>query len=292
MPELPGQLEKLKGFIQLLFTNKMAVAGVSIFAVFSIMAIFAPFLHTVDPKATGEVGSILLSPSWQFWLGTDDLGRDIWSQIVYGSRVSFTIGFIAAGITVSFGTLIGLIAGFYGGRLEEVLMRIVDFFMMLPELPLMIVLAAILGPSIWNIVFVVSIVSWPTTARVIRSQVLSVKERAFVEASRCIGASDSLLMVGEILPNVIPLMFAEAVLMVTEAIYAESVLAFLGLGDPTTVSWGMMLHFVFESGVMARVPNWVMPPVASICALILAFTFLGTAISDVLKPGYRETRGL
>ncbi len=286
------ELEKVKGFFQLLLTNKMGVVGLSIFALFAIVALFAPFLHTVDPSKTGAVENILLPPCHQFWLGTDDLARDIWSQVIFGSRVSLVIGFLAAALTVLVGTLIGLMAGFYGGRIEEVLMRIVDFFMMLPMLPLMIVLAAILGPSIWNVIFVVSIVSWPTTARVIRSQVLSLKERAFVEASRCIGASDSLLIFGEILPNVVPLMFAEAVLMVTEAIYAEAVLAFLGLGDPTTVSWGMILHFAFESGTMSRAPWWVVPPVACICTLILGFTFLGTAVSDVLKPGYREIRGL
>jgi len=286
------ELERVKGFFQLLLTNKMGLAGLSIFALFAIAALFAPFLHTVDPSKVGTVENILLSPCRQFWFGTDDLARDIWSQVIYGSRISLTIGFLTAALTIFVGSLVGLIAGFRGGKIEELLMRIVDFFMMLPELPLMIVLSAVLGPSIWNIIFVVSIVSWPSTARVIRSQVLSLKERAFIEASRCIGASDSLLIFGEIMPNVVPLMFAQAVLMVTWAIYAEAVLAFLGLGDPLTISWGMMLHFAFESGVMSRAPWWVVPPVASIVILILGFTFLGTAVSDVLKPGYRETRGL
>jgi peptide/nickel transport system permease protein len=202
------------------------------------------------------------------------------------------IGFMAGALSILIGSLIGLIAGFYGGRVEELLMRFVDFFMMLPELPLMIVLAAMLGPSIWNIILVVSIVNWPTTARVVRSQVLSLKERAFVEASRCIGASDGYLIFREILPNVIPIIFAQAVLMVTWAIYSESVLSFLGLGDPTTITWGMMLNFAFESGAMSRAIWWVLPPIASIVTLILGFTFFGTAVSDVLKPGYRESRGL
>ncbi|MBA7546696.1 Oligopeptide transport system permease protein OppC [subsurface metagenome] len=163
---------------------------------------------------------------------------------------------------------------------------------MLPTLPLMIVLAAMLGPSIWNIILVVGLIWWTTTARIVRSQVLSLKERAFVEASRCIGASNRLLIFGEILPNVIPIIFANTVLMVTWAIYAEAVLAFFGLGDPTTMSWGMILHFAFESGTMSRAPWWVGPPVACIVLLILGFTFLGTAVSDILKPGYRETRGM
>jgi len=285
------RLKKLREFFSLLVRNRMGLVGLAIIIFFLILALFAPFLRTVNPTKVGTSENILLPPSSQFWLGTDDLAKDVWSQIVYGSRISLTIGFLAAIITVFTGSLIGLIAGFYGGKIGEVLMRIVDFFMMLPMLPLMIVLAAVLGPNIWNIIFVISIVSWPTTARVIRSQVLSLKERTFIEAARCIGASDSLLMFGEILPNVVPIMFAESVLMVTEAIYAEAVLSFLGLGDPMSISWGMMLHFAFESGTMGKAFWWVLPPIACIVILIIGFTFLGTAITDVLEPGYKEAHG-
>jgi len=292
MTKLLHGLSSVKGFVMLLWTNKMGRFGLMIFAVFAVIAIFAPFLRTVDPNATGSCENMLVPPNAQFWFGTDDLARDIWSQLIYGSRISLLVGFTAATIAVAVGTTVGVTAGFYGGKIGEVLMRLVDFFMMLPRLPLMIILAAVLGPNIWNIIFVVAIVSWTTTARVVRSQVLSLKERAFVEASRCVGAGDSLLMFGEIFPNVVPIIFAQAVLVVTTAIYSEAVLAFLGLGDPTTVSWGMMLHFAFESGVMSRTPNWIAPPVASIVVLIIGFTFLGTAVSDVLKPGYKEMKGL
>ena len=282
---------KLIEFFQLLFGHPMGAVGVAIITLFLVMAFFAPFLGTVNPSASGDVDNLLLPPSSQFWFGTDDLARDIWSQTIYGSRISLTIGFVAALITVFSGTFVGLVAGYYGKILDEVLMRIVDFFMMLPELPLMIVLAAVLGPSMWNIILVVSLVSWPTTARVVRSQVLSLKERPFVESSRCIGASNFQLMFAEILPNVVPLMFAQAVLMVTEAIYAEAVLSFLGLGDPTGISWGMMLHSVFESGVIAESYWWVVPPIVSIVTLIVSFSLLGTAVSDILEPGYKEKKG-
>lgn len=282
---------KFKEFFQLLFGHPMGFAGLGIIIIFLAMAFFAPFLGTQDPAKTGEIENLLVPPSSQFWFGTDDLARDIWSQIIYGSRISLTIGFVAALITVLSGTLVGLVSGYYGKMTDEILMRIVDFFMMLPELPLMIVLAAVLGPSMWNIIMVVSLVSWPTTARVVRSQVLSLKERPFVESARCIGASNFQLMFSEILPNVIPLMFAQAVLMITEAIYAEAVLSFLGLGDPTSISWGMMLHYAFESGVIARAVWWVVPPIVSIVALIVSFSLLGTAISDVLEPGYKEKKG-
>ena len=284
--------EKIKDFIFLLIDHRMGKIGVAIIAFFLLLAFAAPLLHTVDPHQSGEAAEILIKPNVHFWFGSDDLGRDVWSQVIYGSRISLLIGFITAFATIITGALVGIIAGFYGGIIEEILMRIVDFFMMLPALPLMIVLAAVLGPSIWNIIFVVSLISWPTTARVVRSQILSLKERPFIEASRCIGASNSLLMFGEILPNVIPILFAEAVIMITEAIYAEAVLSFLGLGDPVRMSWGSMLHFAFDSGVMARAPWWVLPPIVSIILLIVGFSFLGTAVSDILKPGYKETKGL
>jgi len=292
MSGLVTLLQRLKDYFKLLLTHKMGLVGVVVFVIFGIIAIFAPYLRTVDPIRTGLPVNVLTPPSSQFWFGTDHLGRDIWSQTIYGARIALLVGFTAAAATVCIGTLVGLTAGFFGGILDEVIMRIVDFFMMLPGLPLMIILAALLGPSVWNIILVISITYWPWTARVIRSQVLSIKERAFVEASRSIGASNRLLIFGEILPNVVPLMFAQAILLITEAIYAEAVLAFLGLGDPTTISWGMMLNFAFESGMMHRKIYWVVPPIASIVVLIISLTFLGTAVSDILKPGYREARGL
>jgi len=146
------------------------------------------------------------------------------------------------------------------------------------------------APSI-NRILVVSLVSWPTTARVVRSQVLSLKERPFVESSRCIGESNFQLMFAEILPNVVPLMFAQAVIMITEAIYAEAVLSFLGLGDPTSISWGMMINSVFESGVIAESYWWAIPPIVCIVTLIVSFSLLGTAVSDILEPGYKESKG-
>jgi peptide/nickel transport system permease protein len=285
-------LQDVRKFLKLLLTHRMGIVGIVVFVILGIICVFAPYLRTVNPMETGVIENILQPPSSQFWFGTDHLARDVWSQTIYGARIALLVGFVAAFFTVGIGTVVGLIAGYFGGIVEEVLMRITDFFMMLPYLPLMIVLTAVLGPSIWNIIFVVSIVYWPYTTRVIRSQVLSIKQRPFVEASRSVGASDSLLIFGEIMPNVVPLMFAEAVLMITSAIYSEAVLAFLGLGDPSTISWGMMLNFAFETGYIGRAPWWVIPPIICICATIIAFTFLGTAVSDIMKPGYRDARGL
>jgi peptide/nickel transport system permease protein len=291
MKKLLSLLKNVHQFFHLLLGHSMGRIGAILITIVLIAALFAPYLRTVDPQASGIREDILNAPSAKHWLGTDDLGRDVWSQIIFGSRVSLAIGLITAFVTVVTGTLIGLIAGYYGGLIEEVLARIIDFFMMLPVLPLMIILAAVLGPNLWNIILVISVVSWPTTARVVRSQVLSIKERPFVEAARCIGAGNVRLMFGEIMPNVLPLMFAQAVLMITYAIYDEAILAFLGLGDPTRVSWGSMLHFAFESGVMSRSPWWIGPPIASIIVLIVGFSLLGTAVTDVLTPQYKETKG-
>jgi peptide/nickel transport system permease protein len=292
MKKLLSLLKSMQQFFQLLVGHSMGRIGAILIALVLIAALFAPYLGTVDPQASGQREDILNAPSARHWLGTDDLGRDVWSQIIFGSRVSLAIGLITAFVTVVTGTLVGLIAGYYGGLIEEVLVRIVDFFMMLPVLPLMIILAAVLGPNLWNIILVISVVSWPTTARVVRSQVLSIKERPYVEAARCIGAGNVRLMFAEIMPNVLPLMFAQAVLMITYAIYDEAILAFLGLGDPTRISWGSMLHFAFESGVMARSPWWIGPPIASIIVLIVGFSLLGTAVTDVLTPQYKESKGL
>jgi peptide/nickel transport system permease protein len=291
MKKLLPFLKNVHQFFHLLLGHSMGRIGAILITFVLIAALFAPYLGTVDPQASGIREDILNAPSAKHWLGTDDLGRDVWSQIIFGSRVSLAIGLITAFVTVVTGTLIGLIAGYYGGLIEEVLARIIDFFMMLPVLPLMIILAAVLGPNLWNIILVISVVSWPTTARVVRSQVLSIKERPFVEAARCIGAGNVRLMFGEIMPNVLPLMFAQSVLMITYAIYDEAILAFLGLGDPTRVSWGSMLHFAFESGVMSRSPWWIGPPIASIIVLIVGFSLLGTAVTDVLTPQYKETKG-
>jgi len=292
MSGLLKALQSIKKLWKLVLTHRMGIAGVVVLAILIFVAIFAPYLRTVDPTKGGLPANILQPPSAQFWFGTDHLGRDIWSQTIYGARVSLTIGFITAIITVAIGTLVGLTGGYFGGRIDEVLMRVTDFFMMLPFIPLMIILALLLGRGMWKTIFVVAIKVWTTTARVIRSQVLSLKERPFVEASRSVGASDRLLIFGEIMPNTVPLIFAQAVLMVSWAIYAEAVLAFVGLGDPKTISWGMMLNFAFESGVMGRTPWWWIPPITCICLTIIAFTFLGTAVSDIMKPGYREARGL
>jgi len=279
--------KRLEEFFQRFRSNKMGMLGAAIVLFFTIMALFAPFIITHDPSEFGSIDEILLPPSPKYLLGTDNVGRDVFSQLVVGSRVSILIGLLAAGIATGIGSLIGLVSGFYGGKLDELLMRIVDMLMAIPRLALMLVLAAILGPSMWNIVLVIAILGWTSTSRVVRSQVLSVKERPFVEAARCIGASTPSLIFHEIMPNVVPIIFAQTIMMVSNAIYNEAVLSFLGLGDPLHISWGMMLNFAFTSGVMTTAWWWAIPPGLAIALLVLGFTFVGSALNEILNPKYR-----
>ena len=278
---------RFEEFLRSFLASKMGVIGAALVLLFVVMALFAPLLVTHDPYKLGSPEEVLLPPSSEFLLGTDNVGKDIYSQLVVGAKVSLLIGFLAAGIAAVIGSTVGLVSGYYGGIVDNLLMRIVDIFMAVPSLPVMIVLAAILGPSIWNIIIIIAVLGWPSTARIVRSQVLSIKERPFVEAARCIGASDLSLMFSEIMPNVIPVVSAQTIMMVANAIYNESVLSFLGLGDPLHISWGMMLHYAFSSGVMTTAWWWSIPPGLAIALLVLGFAFLGSALNEVLNPRFR-----
>jgi len=278
---------RFEEFLRSFLASKMGVIGAALVLLFVVMALFAPLLVTHDPYKLGSPEEVLLPPSSEFLLGTDNVGKDIYSQLVVGAKISLLIGFLAAGIAAIIGSTVGLVSGYYGGVVDNLLMRIVDIFMAIPSLPVMIVLAAILGPSIWNIIIIIAVLGWPSTARIVRSQVLSIKERPFVEAARCIGASDLSLMFSEIMPNVIPVVSAQTIMMVANAIYNESVLSFLGLGDPLHISWGMMLHYAFTSGVMTTAWWWSIPPGLAIALLVLGFAFLGSALNEVLNPRFR-----
>ncbi|MHA2371671.1 MAG: ABC transporter permease, partial [Candidatus Thorarchaeota archaeon] len=182
------------------------------------------------------------------YLGTTDKGADAWSQLVYGSRVSLMIGILATALSTVVGVIVGMTAGYFGGKMDEMLMRVVDFLLVIPGLPLMMVLAAFLGPTIDNIIIVISILGWTGTARLIRSQVMAEKNKAYVESARAIGASDTYIIYRHILPNVTPILFADITLGVVGAILSESGLAFLGLTDPSEPSWGRMLSDAQASG--------------------------------------------
>jgi peptide/nickel transport system permease protein len=231
------------------------------------------------------------SPSEFSPLGTDHLGRSIWAQFVWGSRISLLVGLAATVLAVGIGTIVGVVAGFFGGLPGGVLMRVTEWFLVIPFLPLAIVLAAVLGPSIRNIILVIGITSWPSTARLLRAQVLSLRERLYVDRSRALGATNRHLMGRHILPNVAPLILAATTLTVPVAILSETTLAFLGLGDPTRASWGKMLEEAFHAGAITREAWWYyLPPGLGIMAVVLAFTLCGQALEQILDPRLRERR--
>ncbi len=220
-------------------------------------------------------------------LGTDAQGRDIYSQLMWGSQIALTVGLLAAVGSIGIGTIIGLVAGYSGGRIDSVLMRFTDVILVLPGLPFLIILAAVLGPSIWNIIFVLTIIGWPGTARVIRSEVLSLKERPFIDSARVTGASNVRIMFKHLAPNVMPLAFLYMTLAVSGSILFEAALSFLGLGDVNTPSWGQMLQSVQTENVLAAW-WWLVPPGLAITFISLAFYLIGRAFEQIVNPRLRK----
>ncbi|HYN37536.1 MAG TPA: ABC transporter permease [Actinomycetota bacterium] len=270
--------------------NRFGAIGLSILVVFGLMAIFADVLVPAERlsviKATGEQ---LAPPTSGFPLGTDEAGRSILDLVIQGSQVSLFVGLLATIISMGIGSIVGITAGYYGRWVGATLMRFVDWFLVIPFLPLAIVLASLLGRSIWIIAFVIGVTTWAGTARLVRAQVLTLKERPYIERARALGASNLHLIRRHILPNVFPLIFANTVLVVAVAILAETTLSFLGLGDPFNVSWGTMLELAFERGSISLGAWWyLIPPGLCIVLVVLGFTMCGYALDEVLDPRLRS----
>ncbi len=282
------RFKKLKEFGRAVQKSKLAMTGTVILLFFIVVAIVGPVFIPFSTMEFGEVEDILLPPSAKHLLGTDDMGRDVLANLISGSRISLLVGAVATAISMIIGTSIGILAGYFGKGIDNLLMRFTDFFLVIPWLPLMMVLAAILGTNLWNIIFVIGITGWAGTARVVRAQTLSIKERQFVERTISIGAGSTHIMLRHILPNVFPLVFANTVLVAAVAIVSETTLSFLGLGDPTMASWGMMLHYAFEGGATAAGAYWYyLPPGICVVLVVLAFTLLGYAFDEILNPKLR-----
>jgi peptide/nickel transport system permease protein len=271
--------------------SKMGMAGLLILAFFVAVAVLAPLIanrEALNPTCPCT-GAPLQAPSVEFPFGTDDLGRSVFALTLWGSRVSLLVGFFATLISILIGAVVGIVAGYYGRWTETVLMRLTDWFLVIPFLPLAIVLASLLGRSLVIIIFVIGVTSWPSTARIVRAQVLSVKTRPYVERARALGASNWHLTTRHVLPNVGPIIFANTVLLVAIAILSETTLSFLGLGDPLSISWGTILEAAFNAGA-ASAGNWwwLVPPGVSIVLVVLAFTMCGYALDEVLNPRLRR----
>ena len=292
--------------MRLMKQNRLGFAGLIVLIGFVVMAVFAPWISTVPDPITytnwepnyptiGYMNPLppSLTPSEYTGLvhpfGTDYKGQDVYSLTMYGARASLIVGLVATVISVAMGTLIGLAAGYFGRISDEVLMRITDFFLTLPWFPLMIVLMTVLGQEFIWVIVVIGVTSWPSTARIVRAQVLTLKERQFIERAKAIGAGDGYIIRKHILPNTMPLIFANTVLLISIAIFSESFLDFFGLGDDSVISWGMMLESAYtQTAAATGAWWWIMAPGVAIVAMVLAFSLVGYALDDVLNPKLRK----
>lgn len=285
--------EKLSGIVESFRGNRMGQVGVAILLVFVLLGVFGPYLAPHDPTAINRAddGSALrlVEPSVTHPLGTTNLGRDVASQVIVGARVSLLIGFLAAFISVFIGVNIGLVSGYFGGWVDDGLMRLADIAYGLPFLPFVLVLVFLLGPSLWSIVVVISLILWRSTARVIRSQVLSHKQRPYVESARAIGASDVRIMYYHILPNVLPLAFLYGSFSVAWAVIAEASISFLGFGDPSMTSWGQMLFDAYTADAIRFAWWWVAPPGICIMLMVMSVFFIGRALEQLTNPELRHS---
>ena len=274
--------------------NVIGRIGLALLAIFALMAAASFVPQWIDPMYHPMTGvdpdiSYSTGPSWRHWLGTDFIGRDLFSQLLAGARIAFMVGITSALMSIVFGTTIGMIAGYAGSATDLLLMRLADMIMVMPTLLVVLMLSALFGQlNIWVIVLMIALFRWPGVARVIRSQTLSLRHRPFVEAARVAGASHLRILFRHILPNVMPLALLYMTFRVTSAIIIEAALAFLGFGDPGTVSWGMMLQWVWKTGHMFQAPYWLLPPGICISLITMAFYMTGRAMDDVLDPRLRK----
>jgi peptide/nickel transport system permease protein len=272
--------------------HRSGLVGLVTLSIFIAMALLAPVLADHSGlEVTKATGGVLDAPSSAYWLGTDDNGRSVLTLLIWGSRVSLLVGFVASFISMVLGTLVGLLSGFFEGWPAAVLFRLTEWVLVIPFLPLAIGLIAVLGPSLLTIAIVIGVTSWPATALLIRSQTLSVKERAYLERARVLGAGRWHQMSRHVLPNVMPMVFANTTLTVAVAILSETTLSFLGLGDPTRISWGSMLEDAYQVGAITTQAWWfIIPPGVCVVLVVLSFTLVGQALEDVFNPRLKARR--
>jgi len=268
--------------------NKLAVGGLAVIVITFLIAGFASFMAPYDPGKT-DVSLKLQSPSCQHVLGTDQLGRDVFSRMLYGSRISLSVGFVAVAISILIGILVGAVAGYYGGWVDSLLMRFVDIMICFPSFFLILTVVALLGPSLWKVMFVIGITSWMGTSRFVRAEFLSLRERDFVQAAQALGVRDLRIIFRHILPNALAPVFVTATLDVATAILVEAGLSFLGFGaQPPAPSWGNILTegrtYIFDAWWLTIFPG------LAILITVLSFNLLGEGLRDALDPRLRGRR--
>ena len=260
-----------------------ASIGAVILGIFIVLALLAP---VVAPYGLHEqVGPVYGHPSWSHPLGLDDGGIDMVTLLMWGARISLVVGFAATVVAMVIGGTVGLVSGYFGKKTDTVLMRITDYFIAIPDVPLMIVVAAIWGPSLSHIIIVIGVLLWTGTARVVRAQVKSVRERAYVQRARSLGAGNLRIVLRHVLPQIAPLLIASTVLTIAVAIFDETALAFLGLGDPSRISLGKVIENAFQRTAISSGAWWaIVPPGAAVALLILSCSLIGRAMEDALNP--------
>jgi peptide/nickel transport system permease protein len=266
----------------------MGKIGIIIIAFFIAVALYAQFFVPYDATAAGN--DILSEASWEHPFGTDQIGRDVFTRTIHGTRASLTVGFVAMGLSMGIGTIVGLASGYWGGWRDEAIMRVNDVFLSIPWLVLMIVIASIWGSQdLTSVIVVIGLTGWSTTARIVRAQVLSIKSRQFIERSKAIGGGDWHIIRRHIFPNVVPLIFANAILTIAISILSESTLSFLGLGPQDVETWGRVLEDAYNaSAALAGPYPFIIMPGVCIVVVVLGFTFVGYAMDEVLNPKLRK----
>lgn len=277
---------------RLLMEDNFAVVGVAILAIFILLAIIGPWLAPYEPfKAmmteTGRLNR-LSPPNATHLLGTTAFGNDVLSQFLHGFRVALIVGLVAAVAVGFISTVFGVLSGYFGGYVDDFLMRLTDIALSIPTLPFAIVAVALLGPSIENIILVITILFWRNGARIIRSAVLTERERVYVKWARAAGASHFHIIMRHILPNIVRIVFLWVTMSVAFAILTEASLSFLGLGDPTVVSWGQMLNTAFSSGNLRTAWWWVVPPSLALVLLVSSLYLIGRAYEEQTNPRLRR----
>lgn len=270
------------------FTSWSGGFGALVLLGITLVAVIAPVLSPYDPlvnnfDAAGQLRR-LEPPSAAHWLGTTYYGLDVVSQLVHGTRIVLIVGITCAVLIAIIGTNVGLLAGYYGGRIETVLMRATDLAFGIPFIPFAVVLVALLGPSLWNTIIAISLLMWRSTARVIRSQVLSLRERGFVRAARIAGASDLRILYIHIFPNVLPMALLYVAFDIAWAVLAEASIAFLGFGDPHQTSWGQMLYLAYVSGSIRQAWWWTVPPGAALSLFVISVFLVGREYERLANP--------
>ena len=263
-----------------------ATLGFAILLLVVAAAVLAPWIAPYGLH--DQVGPVFGAPSSAHPLGLDDGGVDMVTLLMWGAQISLVVGFAATVVSMAIGGTVGVLAGYFGGKVDTILMRITDYFLVIPDVPLMIVVAAIWGPSLFHIVIVIGILLWTGTARVLRAQVKSVRERTYVKRARALGAGHARIVLRHILPQVAPLLIANTVLTVAVAIFDETALSFLGLGDPSRISLGKVIENAFQRAAISAGAWWaIVPPGALVALIILSCSLIGGALEDALNPRLR-----